>query len=93
MTVHDLVECTCILCVHSITMYNAFVSWICFAALFYYTLGNISPMYRSTMRCIQLLAITKTVVLESYGADHILHNVMEDVKQLEQASYIFIISI
>jgi len=57
-----------------------------FAALFYYTLGNISPIYRSTLKCIQLLAVTKSSVLQAYGADHILENVMKEVKQLEQAS-------
>lgn len=58
-----------------------------FTALFYYTLGNISPMYRSTLKCIQLLAITKSSVLQAYGVDQILENVMKDVKQLEKASF------
>ena len=53
------------------------------AALFYYTLGNISPLYRSALKCIQLLAVTKSSVLQSHGADKVLENFMEDIKQLE----------
>ncbi len=59
-------------------------------ALFYYTLGNISPMYRSTMKCIQLLAVMKSSVLQNYGADVILEPVMKAVKQLEQASHVHV---
>ena len=53
-------------------------------ALFYYTLGNIDPKYRSTMRCIQLLTIVKSTVLQKYGVDTILEPFMEDLKALEQ---------
>jgi hypothetical protein len=52
-------------------------------ALFYYSLGNISPVHRSTMKAIQLLAIMKSNVLTKYGPDVILHNFMADVKKLE----------
>lgn len=55
----------------------------CNPAIFYYCLGNISPKYRSTERSIQLLAIAKTSVLENYGADCILKNLMEEIKMLE----------
>lgn len=55
-----------------------------FAALFYYTLGNISPQYRSQIKCIQLLAITKSSILKAYGVDCVLENFMKSVKQLEQ---------
>lgn len=53
-------------------------------ALFYYTLGNISPKYRSRMRCIQLLTVVKSTVLQTYGVDTILEPFMEDLKALEQ---------
>ena len=36
------------------------------------------------MKCIQLLAITKSSVLQAYGANCILENFMKGVKQLEQ---------
>lgn len=57
-------------------------------ALFYYVLGNVSPMYRSTMKSIQLLAITKSTVLQSYGADRVLENFMEDIGELEVSLHI-----
>lgn len=53
-------------------------------ALFYYTLGNIHPRYRSTIRCIQLLTVTKSSILQEYGADAILEPFMDNIKSLEQ---------
>lgn len=53
-------------------------------ALFYYTLGNIQPKYRSAIRCIQLFAIVKSSVLQQYGADVILETFMDGIKCLEQ---------
>ncbi len=49
-------------------------------------------MYRSTMKCIQLLAVLKSSVLQAYGADCVLENIMKDVKQLEQVNRMFIIN-
>lgn len=43
-------------------------------------------MYRSTMKAIQLLAITKSVVLQKYGPDTVLENVLKDIVQLESVS-------
>ena len=55
-------------------------------ALFYYTLGNIKPDYRSTLENIQLVAVTKSSVLQEYGSDHILKPIMDDIKKLEEVS-------
>lgn len=52
------------------------------AALFYYTLGNISPLHRSTLKCIQLLTVTKSTPLQAYGPDCLLENFMKDIKKL-----------
>ena len=57
-------------------------------AIFYYSLGNISPAYRSMLRCIQLLTITKSSTLQQYGANCILEEVMKDIKKLESVSYV-----
>lgn len=57
-----------------------------FSALFYYTLGNIPPKYRSSLRSIQLLAVLKSSDLQLYGADKVLENLMKDVKELEKVS-------
>jgi hypothetical protein len=53
-------------------------------ALFYYTLGNIPPMYRSNLQCIQLFAVVKSAVLQKYGADTILETFMDGIKSLEK---------
>ena len=55
-------------------------------ALFYYTLGNISPAYRSSLKCIQLLTVVKYNDLVKYGIDTILSPFMEDLKLLEAVS-------
>ncbi len=47
-------------------------------------LGNVSPIYRSTLDSIQLLAVTKSSVLQEYGPQHILGPVMKDVGVLEE---------
>ena len=52
-------------------------------ALFYYTLGNISPKYRSSLQSIQLLIAVKSNLLVRYGADKILKPVLAEIKQLE----------
>ena len=48
--------------------YDAFFT----IALFYYTLGNISPKHRSSLRSIQLMAILKSNDLQRYGPDKVL---------------------
>lgn len=55
-------------------------------ALFYYTLGNISPKYRSTLRCVQLLAVLKSNQLQEYGVSAVLQPFMEDLCSIEHVS-------
>ena len=52
-------------------------------AMFYYTLGNISPKFRSTTKMIQLVAVTKYTVLEEYGFNEILQPFMVSIRSLE----------
>lgn len=52
-------------------------------ALFYYTLGNLSPKYRSSLQSIQLLIAVKSNFLVRYGADKILKPVLDEIKELE----------
>ncbi|XP_028416938.1 uncharacterized protein LOC114541149 [Dendronephthya gigantea] len=52
--------------------------------LFYYTLGNISPVHRSQLKSIQLLAIVKRPLIIKYGMNAILAPIMEQVLELEQ---------
>ena len=50
----------------------------------YYTLGNLSPKYRSQLDAIQLLAIATSPVINKYGIDAILEPFLDDLQFLEQ---------
>lgn len=52
--------------------------------LFYYTLGNILPQYRSQLKAIQLLAVAKRPVIKKYGINCMLQTFMEEIAELEQ---------
>ena len=56
---------------------------ILFIALFYFTLGNISPKYRSSLNAIQLVAVAKHSYINKYGFAQILQPFMDDIKALE----------
>ena len=60
--------------------------------LFYFTLGNIEPKFRSTMRIIQLLCAVKTDYIHKYGIDEILTPFMSDIRELESVNLILTIS-
>ena len=51
--------------------------------LFYYTLTNITPALRSTLRVIMLLAVVKTSHIDEYGIDVILEPFVEEMSKLE----------
>ena len=57
----------------------------CLTVFFYYVLGNLSPRLRSSLKAIQLLAVTKCSVVNKYGSNVILHSFMEDIKVLEKS--------
>lgn len=61
---------------------------IIFPAAFYYTLANISPRHRSSLKMIQLVSLVKSVNVSSYGVDKILQPFMEDIAKLEVVSEI-----
>lgn len=50
--------------------------------MFYFTLGNLSPRYRSHLPNIQLVAVTKTAMISNYGVDKILKPFVDDIKKL-----------
>ena len=58
--------------------------------MFYFTLANIHPKFRSKLRGIQLLALCKQKYLKTYGINAILHPLIEDIKKLvsEYLTYI-----
>ena len=64
-----------------------------FSAVFYYTLANISPQYRSSLNTIQLLTLVKSAYVSKYGVDQILQPFMDDLALLEKVNlnmYIFV---
>ena len=52
--------------------------------LFYYTLGNIRPRYRSQLKSIQLLAVVKRCVINKYGINAILEPIVDKILELEK---------
>ncbi|KAK3754666.1 hypothetical protein QZH41_009115 [Actinostola sp. cb2023] len=52
--------------------------------VFYYTLGNIDPKYRSQLKCMQLLCIAKRPVIKKYGTNVMLESFMDDLGELEK---------
>lgn len=52
-------------------------------AMFYWSLGNIYPEFRSTLRIINLLCIVKSEHLKKYGLNSILKNFVAGIKNLE----------
>ena len=49
---------------------------------FYFTLGNISPKYRSRISSIQLVALVNSDHICCYGMDKVLKPIVEDIKKL-----------
>lgn len=56
--------------------------WYSNAGAFYFTIGNISPKYRSRLSSIQLLALVKSTLISTYGIDMILKPFVDDIKKL-----------
>ena len=52
--------------------------------MFYYTLGNLHPMYRSSLRSIQLIATVTYPNLVEYGYEPILAPFINDVNRLSK---------
>ena len=50
--------------------------------IFYFTLGNVRPKYRSKLSTIQLVAIVKHKYLSVYGMDAVLRPFVDDMKKL-----------
>ena len=61
-------------------------------AMFYYTLGNIPPQYRSRLSAIQLLAIAKTVDLKKFGADPLLNDFITKLNLLQDKGIVINVS-
>lgn len=55
---------------------------VLFTGIFYFTLGNVSPKYRSKLSAIHLVAIAKHKNLSTYGMDALLKPFVRDLKRL-----------
>ena len=55
---------------------------ILYSGIFYFTLGNVSPKFRSKLSSIQLVAIALHSDLSTYGMDAVLKPFTEDVMKL-----------
>lgn len=50
--------------------------------MFYFSLANISPRFRSKLKTVQLLAICKQRFIKRYGMNAILCPIVNDIKEL-----------
>lgn len=78
--------------IHKLGMH--YMCWLCsynrclIIGVFYYTLGNIRPQYRSLLKCIQLVCIVNVNTLQEVGINTILSPFMKDIELLEQVRMI-----
>lgn len=63
------------------------MKYICIG-VFYYILTNIRPVFRSTLPCVQLLAIAKADDIHAYGVKELLEPFVRSMKLLAQVSFI-----
>lgn len=57
-----------------------------FIGVVYYTLGNLHPKYRSSLKGIHLLSCTYYSLIQRYGIDSVLEPIVADVKCLEEVN-------
>ena len=57
-----------------------------YPGMFYWTLLNVHPAYRSSLRFIQLLAVAKSKDVKEYGIDAILEPAVKDLQVLARVS-------
>lgn len=50
--------------------------------MYYYTLANIDPRYRSKLCAVRLLAIANANLVKKYGIDPIMKPIIDDIKEL-----------
>ena len=61
-------------------------SFTIFVGCFYFTLGNMSPQLRSSVKAIQLVALAKTSHISQYGISPVLQCITDDILQLEKVN-------
>ena len=53
---------------------------------FYYTLGNIHPIFRSSLQAIQLLSVAKTSDIRTYGCEPLLKRFVEQMNTIGEVN-------
>ena len=67
-----------------------FISYFSFEKGFlYYTLGNLDPKLRSSLKSIYLLSVVKHEYIIKYGIDEMLKPVVQDILKLEKVQDYF----
>ena len=75
-----------------INLYQKFLLWLFFISnvfalgCYYYTIANISPKYRSSLKAIFILCLVESPILIQYGHDKILETAVNDIKKLEEVN-------
>lgn len=88
---HCLVEIQIILNTDDIEIVNPLGSHVKKHKLtmFYYTLGNIPPQFRSKLTTSQLLAVARTVDLKRFGVDKLLNDFVDCINTLGNGGRLF----
>ena len=70
----------------SLYMHNTYLRsyLIDYVALFYYTLANIHPKLRATLKTIQLIAAVTSPNLKEYGYEAVLKPFIDEVNELAE---------
>ena len=58
--------------------------YVLLTGLFYYTLGNLEPRFRSSLKSIQLIAVVTTKNLNEYGFEKVLRPFIKDMNMLSK---------
>ncbi len=78
------------MCAHSKVVIITYIANFHNIAVVYYALGNLHPSLRSTLDCIQLVALVPTNIVKKYGIDIILEPFMTDICALEEVCVIMV---
>lgn len=73
-------------CIKNIRVFSIMHALFPYPGMFYWTLLNVHPAYRSSLRFIQLLAVAKSKDVKEYGIDAILEPAVKDLQVLARVS-------
>ena len=60
--------------------------------LFYYTLGNLDPILRSSLKNIHLLCVAKYELIKKYGIEKVMTPIVEALLELEKVTVLHTVS-